>query len=185
MRRFKKSSSEPFGGLAGWLFADVAIVLAIALAASQVIRQSDDDGAISERVPTTQPPQEETISVPDTQQGSVDVREIVLSNVCVSDPTSLPLAELAIEERLFEQEVPAETRFGVLLVYAGYREADPTDYLVNRQQSAKERAEIFRDMIKQWDRLGQERWVKDLGYDGGTDINCYKLSLLRELKSDQ
>lgn len=182
MRRFKKTSSEPFGGLAGWLFADVAIVLAIALAASQVIRQPDDDGAIPEPVPTTQPPRTETTSATDTQQGSVDVREIVLSDVCVSDPTSLPLAKLAIEMRLLEQRVPAETQFGVLLVYAGYRGDNSTDLLVNQQNSAKERAEAFRDTIKQWDRLGKERWVKDLGHDGGTDINCYKLYLLRELQ---
>ena len=182
MRRFKNTSSEPFGGLAGWLFADVAIVLAIALAASQVIRQPDDDGAIPEPVSTTQPPQEESSSVLDTQQGSVDVREIILSNVCVNDLTSLPLAEVAIEERLLEEKVPTETQFGVLLVYAGYREDNPTDDLANRQQSAKNRAKTFRDMIKQWDRLGKERWVKDLGHDGGTDINCYKLYLLRELQ---
>jgi hypothetical protein len=185
VRRLKNSSSESFGGLAGWLFADVAIVLAIALATSQVIRQPEDDGAPPEPVPTTQPPPTESTPATDSQQGSVDVREIVLSDVCVSDPTSLPLAELAIEERLREQKVSSETQFGVLLVYAGYRGDNSTDSLIDQQDRAKGRAEAFRDMIKQWDRLGQERWVKDLGHDGGTDINCYKLYLLRELKSDR
>ena len=183
MRRLKKSSSEPFGGLAGWLFADVAIVLAIALAASQVVRQTDDGRVIPEPPATTVPTP--TTTLPADQRGSVDVKEIVLSDVCVSDPTSLPLAELAIEERLLEQKVSAETQFGVLLIYAGYRGDNSTDFLVEQQDRAKERAETFRDMIKQWDRLGQERWVKDLGHDKGTDINCYKLYLLRELKSDR
>ena len=182
MRRLRRSSAEPFGGLAGWLFADVAIVLAIALAASQVIRQPDDDGAITEPTPTTLPKTTETTTFPDDQRGSVDVKEIVLSDVCIDNPGSTQLTETAIKEKLREAQVPEETKFGVVLVYAGYRESVPTEELATRQDDAKKRAETIRDTLRLWSRLSQERWVKDLGHDAGTNLGCYKFYLLRELE---
>lgn len=182
MRRLKKSSSEPFGGLAGWLFADVAIVLAIALAASQVIRQPNDDVAALEPPTTTLPKPTVTTAVPVDQRGSVDVKEIVISDVCIDNPESTELVEDAIEEKLRQAQVPEETKFGVVLIYAGYRERAPTEELATRQKGAKERAEIVRDTLREWSRLTKERWVKDLGHDAGTDFDCYKLYLLRELE---
>jgi hypothetical protein len=156
-------------------------VLAIALATSQVIRQPDDDGVLPEPPPTTLPEPTAT-TVPEEQRGSVDVKEIVLSDVCIDNPDSLQLTETAIKEKLRGSQVPEETRFGVVLIYAGYRERVPTDDLATRQDDAKERAEVVRDTLRDWARLSKERWVKDLGHDAGTDLGCYKLYLLRELE---
>jgi hypothetical protein len=182
MRRSKKDGADQYGGLAGWLFADVALVLAIAFLSSQVIGGLNEDN----QTPATTTTTTTTTTTPQElgQRGSVDVKEIVISGVCVSDPTSLTLASQEVGRMLLDEGVSTESQFGVVLVYAGYRELAPTEDLAQRQAAAKERAEIFRDTMKRWPRLSNERWVKDLGHDAGTNLGCYKLYLLRELKND-
>jgi len=185
MRRSRSNESDQYGGLAGWLFADVALVLAVAFLSSQVIGNDQQKSADAKKpsVQTTVPKVASTLPQPN-QRGSVDVKEIVLSNVCVSDPESVSLATQQIESKLVEAGVPESSKFGVALVYAGYREVTPTDDLADRQAAAKERAEVFRETLKLWSRLTNERWVKDLGHDQGTDVGCYKLYLLKELRND-
>jgi hypothetical protein len=185
MRRSKKNGTDQYGGLAGWLFADVALVLAIAFLSSQVIGgpNEDDEPPVTTTTSTTLPGTATTL-LETSQPGSVDVKEIVISGVCVSDPTSIALASQRVEKKLLDAGVSTDSQFGVVLVYAGYRELAPTQDLAERQAEAKKRAEIFRDTMKRWPRLSNERWVKDLGHDAGTNIGCYKLYLLRELKND-
>jgi len=182
MRRSKKDGADQYGGLAGWLFADVALVLAIAFLSSQVIGGLNEDNQPPATTTSTTLPGTATTLLETSQPGSVDVKEIVISGVCVSDPTSIALASQRVEEKLLG--VSTESQFGVVLVYAGYRELAPTEDLAQRQAAAKERAEIFRDTMKRWPRLSNRRWVKDLGHDAGTNLGCYKLYLLRELKND-
>lgn len=183
MRRSKRDGTDQYGGLAGWLFADVALVLAIAFLSSQVIGGLRED-------PEEPPVTTTTVSVTATtlletgQRGSVNVKEIVIPGVCVSDPTSIALAAQQVDTMLLNQGVSTDSQFGVVLVYAGYGEVAPTQDLAERQAAAKERAEIFRDTMTQWPRLSSERWVKDLGHDKGTNLGCYRLYLLRELKND-
>ncbi len=185
MRRSRRNDSDQYGGLAGWLFADVALVLAVAFLSSQVIGNDGKKPADAKKPPveTTVPKIASTLPQPN-QRGSVDVKEIVLSNVCVSDPESVSLVTQRIESKLVEAGVPASSKFGVALVYAGYRELTPSGELKELQAAAKERAEVFRETLKRWSRLTNERWVKDLGHDQGTEIGCYKLYLLKELKND-
>jgi hypothetical protein len=184
MRRSKKNGTDQFGGLAGWLFADVALVLAIAFLSSQVIGGLNEDDEPTATTTSTSLPGTATTLLETNQRGSVDVKEIVISGVCVSDPTSIALVSQRVEEKLLEKEVSTDSQFGVVLVYAGYNGAASTQDLAERQAEAKERAEVFRDTMKRWSRLSNERWVKDLGHDAGTYIGCYKLYLLQELKND-
>lgn len=185
MRRSRNNESDLFGGLAGWLFADVALVLAVAFLSSQVIGNVEPEPPGPEEPPveTTVPEITSTLPQPD-QRGSVDVKEIVLSNVCVSDPEAVSKTTKEVELKLIEAGVPASSKFGVALIYAGYREVAPTGDLKDRQEAANNRAKDFRDTLKSWSRLTKERWVKDLGHDQGTDLGCYKLYLLKELKND-
>lgn len=183
MRRSKRDGTDQYGGLAGWLFADVALVLAIAFLSSQVIGGLREDPEEPPVTTTTVPGTTTTLQGPGLR-GSVDVEEIVVSGVCVSDPTSITLTSQQVEKKLVDAGVSTDSQFGVVLVYAGYRELAPTQDLAERQAAAKERAEFFRDTLKRWPRLSNERWVKDLGHDAGTNIGCYKLYLLRELKND-
>ena len=188
MRRSKKDGADQYGGLAGWLFADVALVLAIAFLSSQVIGglNEDDESPATTTTTTTSTTLSSTATtlLETGQRGAVDVKEIVISGVCVSDPTSIALASQQVDKMLLNQGVSTDSQFGVVLVYAGYRELAPTQDLAERQAAAKERAKIFRDTMKRWPRLSNERWVKDLGHDAGTNIGCYKLYLLRELKNE-
>ena len=184
MRRSKKDGADQYGGLAGWLFADVALVLAIAFLSSQVIGGlNEDDESLATTTSTTLSSTATTL-LETGQRGAVDVKEIVISGVCVSDPTSIALASQQVDKMLLDEGESTNSQFGVVLVYAGYRELAPTQDLAERQAAAKERAEIFRDTMKRWPRLSNERWVKDLGHDAGTNIGCYKLYLLRELKNE-
>lgn len=188
MRRKRHNNPDAYGGLAGWLFADVALVLALAFLSSQVVGEVPAEGEPEVDEPSGPVVPESPEETPGLEQidgtGAVDVKEIELSRVCVGESQLGSLAEVAtrVEDKLVELNVPEDSSFGVVLVYAGYREVQPTDSLEVRQANAKARAAQFRDTIREWSRLSKERWVKDLGHDGGTDFGCYKLYLLRELR---
>lgn len=184
MRRSKRDGTDQYGGLAGWLFADVALVLAIAFLSSQVIGGLNEADESPATTTSTTLSSTATTLLETDQRGSVNVKEIVISGVCVSDPTSIALVSQQVDKMLLNQGVSTDSQFGVVLVYAGYGEVAPTQDLAERQAAAKERAEIFRDTMTQWQRLSNERWVKDLGHDKGTNLGCYRLYLLRELKND-
>lgn len=183
MRRSKRSRSDPYGGLAGWLFADVALVLAFAFLSSQVISARSNDSKGVKKPPVATPILIVTTTAPkSSQSGLVDVKEIVLSDVCISNPLSLASSVQQIEQKLRDKGEPAESNFGVVLLYAGYRGA--SGELVDRQADAKDRAAVLQDTLRLWSRLSNKRWVKDLGHDAGTNENCYKLYLLRELNNN-
>jgi len=189
VRRKTKADPVAYGGLAGWLFADVALVLSLAFLSSQVVGRDRGDGQTPEgpAVTTTLPPATPNLD-PETDKpsGAVDVKEILLKSVCVKEGEleSLDVLTARVQSKLLDQSVSEDSKFGVILVYAGYRELEPTDSLELRQSKAKGRAEQFRDTIRGWSRLSKERWVKDLGHDGGTDLGCYKLYLLRQSLAD-
>jgi hypothetical protein len=185
MRRSRKSDANQFGSLAGWLFADIALVLAFAFLSSKVVGRSSADAASSRTTTTTttttQPPTSNT-SQPESSGASV--REIILPEVCISDPASLIAAYPKVEAKLREAKQSPTAKFSVLLIYAGYRGASTDQDPLAQQDEAKERARVLRDTLQRWSRLSKENWVKDLGHDRGTTIGCYKLYLLKELKND-
>ena len=179
MRRSRKSDANQFGSLAGWLFADIALVLAIAFLSSKVVGRSPADAAPSRTTTTTT-----TSNTSQPESAGASVREIILPEVCISDPASLIAAYPKVETKLREAKQSPTAKFSVLLIYAGYRGASADQDPLVLQDEAKERARVLRDTLQRWSRLSKENWVKDLGHDRGTTIGCYKLYLLKELKND-
>ncbi len=119
-----------------------------------------------------------------TEASGASVREITLSEVCISDPDSLIAAHPKVEAKLREKNESPTAKFSVLLIYAGYGGASSDQDPLVLQDEAKERARVLRDTLQRWSRLSKENWGKDLGHDRGTTIGCYKLYLLKELKND-
>ena len=179
MRRSQKSAANQFGSLAGWLFADIALVLAIAFLSSKVVGRSPADAAPSRTTTTTT-----TSNTSQPESAGASVREIILPEVCIGDPASLIAASPKVEAKLREAKQSPSAKFSVLLIYAGYRGASADQDPLVLQDEAKERARVLRDTLQRWSRLSKENWVKDLGHDRGTTIGCYKLYLLKELKND-
>jgi hypothetical protein len=179
MRRSKKHESEQYGGLAGWLFADIALVLALAFLSSKVIGKSPAEAARTTTTTTT--PLPPGVSRP---ASAVNVKEIELDEVCIANPKSFNDARRRIEAQLATKKVPPNTRFGVMLIYAGYDGTVSDEDLKVVQDDARQLARDLRDTMQSWPSLNSERWIRDLGHDGGTSPGCYKIYLLRQLSND-
>ena len=189
MRRSRRNDSDQYGGLAGWLFADIALVLALAFLSSKVVGRNSVDAAprgttTTTTTTTTQPPASATSQQKSTEASGASVREITLSEVCISDPDSLIAAYPKVEAKLREKNESPTAKFSVLLIYAGYGGASSDQDPLVLQDEAKERARVLRDTLQRWSRLSKENWVKDLGHDRGTTIGCYKLYLLKAIDND-
>jgi hypothetical protein len=189
MRRSRRNDSDQYGGLAGWLFADIALVLALAFLSSKVIGRNSVDAqpgitTTTTTTTTTQPPASATSQQKSTEASGASVREIALSEVCISDPDSLFAAYPKVEAKLREENESPTAKFSVLLIYAGYAGASSDQDPLVLQDEAKERARVLRDTLQGWSRLSKENWVKDLGHDRGTTIGCYKLYLLKAIEND-
>lgn len=89
MRRKRHNNPDAYGGLAGWLFADVALVLALAFLSSQVVGEVPAEGEPEVDEPSGPVVPESPEETPGLEQidgtGAVDVKEIELSRVCVGE----------------------------------------------------------------------------------------------------
>ena len=158
MRGSRRRYEMP-GGLVGWLFADVALVLMIVFSGSKIIvptttttttsSSSSSSSSSSTSTTSTLPP---ATSVP---EGGVELEAIETGAMEIgTDPGDGVASRL--DERLAElleagaiSEVP--DKVGVVLVYGGAR----TDGNVNR---AKERACQVRDaLLREWGRVDEGR----------------------------
>jgi hypothetical protein len=144
------------GGLVGWLFADVALVLMIVFSGSKIIvptttttTTTATSTSSSTSTTSTLPP---ATSVP---EGGVELEAIETGAIAIGSKPGDGVAS-RLDERLTElleagaiSEVP--DKVGVVLVYGGAR----TDGNVNR---AKKRACQVRDaLLREWSRIDEGR----------------------------
>ena len=152
--------------LAGWLFADLSIVLALIFMSSKLESSvSSSDTATS----TTTP-----ISEIESSYGvSVDPQEIT---VRISDPSDATQIFNEIEAELKRQGVPESMKFGVVLIYAGV-----TDESQDAEKKAQDRSEEIEESLESWGRLTDKRWISGSMHDSSVLYPDVKFKLLEDL----
>lgn len=152
--------------LAGWLFADLSIVLALIFMSSKLESSvSSSDTATS----TTTP-----ISEIESSYGvSVDPQEIT---VRISDPSDATQIFNEIEAELKRQGVPESMKFGVVLIYAGV-----TDESQDAEKKAQDRSEEIEESLESWGRLTDKRWISGGMHDSSVLYPDVKFKLLEDL----
>ena len=162
-RKIRKTNS-----LAGWLFADLSIVLALIFMSSKLQFSVPSD----ETTTTTTMP----ISEIETSYGvSVDPKEIT---VRISDPGNATQIFNEIETKLRSQGVPENMKFGVVLIYAGV--TDESQYAENE---ARSRSKKIEESLKNWGRLTDKRWVSGKMSDKAVSYPNVKFKLLEDLSN--
>lgn len=154
--------------LAGWLFADLSIVLALIFMSSKL----QSSVLIDDTTTTTTTP----ISEIETSYGvSVDPKEIT---VRISDPSNATQIFNEIEAELKSRGVPENMKFGVVLIYAGV--TDESQYAENE---ARSRSKKIEESLKNWNRLTNKRWVSGKMSDKAVSYPVVKFKLLEDLSS--
>lgn len=155
--------------LAGWLFADLALVLFVIFLPSRI---SGDDN-------TREP---KNASAPTTQPGGrgVQPEPVELTITIEGDQPSVDEVRIALEDGLRNQEIPEETKFGVVQVLAGIRGEDSTDSRDNAADRAGAVAKIL-EKIADAESADDGRlrpWLYTLsGSDSGLGYPKFKLRL--------
>jgi hypothetical protein len=181
MRRSRRSPADNNGGLAGWLFADIALVLALVFLGSQIAMAPDDQGEsgpTTTPTSTTEPPVATTLT---PNRPGVSVNPVVLDNVCVSNPQDSNLVISEVDATLDRIGKQAGLSFGVAIVKAGYDSATASQSLEEKQSTAKQKSRQFASSLEAWPRLTSRYWVKGNEFDGGTPVGCYQITLLEDL----
>jgi hypothetical protein len=165
-REIRKTNS-----LAGWLFADLSIVLALIFMSSQ-LQSSVSNG---ETIPTTTTTTLPTAEIATIYGVSVDPKEIT---VRISDPSNAIQIFNEIEKELKSQGVPENLKFGVVLVYAGV-----TDDSQDAENEARSRSTKIEESLKNWGRLTNKRWVTGKMSDKAVSYPNVKFKLLEDLSN--
>ena len=156
--------------LAGWLFADLSIVLALIFMSSK-LQSSVSSGDTGTTKTTTIP-----ISEIETSYGvSVDPKEIT---VRIADPSDATQIFSEIEAELRSQGVPENMKFGVVLIYAGV-----TDESQYAEIEARSRSAEIEKSLKNWNRLTNKRWVSGKMSDKAVSYPIVKFKLLEDLSN--
>ena len=161
-----RTGTRQNNSLAGWLFADLSIVLALIFMSSKLESSvSSSDTATS----TTTP-----ISEIESSYGvSVDPQEIT---VRISDPSDATQIFNEIEAELKRQGVPESMKFGVVLIYAGV-----TDESQDAEKKAQDRSEEIEESLESWGRLTDKRWISGGMHDSSVLYPDVKFKLLEDL----
>lgn len=164
------------GSLVGWLFADVALVLMIVFAGSNVSVPSITT-TISPATTTTTALSSETTIAPSTTvlEGGVQLEALETGALSIGLTPGDGVVQ-RLEERLevllesgFLSEVPES--FGVILIYAGARTAADVS-------AAKERACLVRDvLLAEWLRIEEDRVYFKCFHDLNLENGFVKFSL--------
>lgn len=164
------------GSLVGWLFADVALVLMIVFAGSNVSMPSTTTTTSPTTTTTTAPSSETTIAPSTTVlEGGVQLEALETGALSIGLTPGDGVVQ-RLEERLevlvedgFLSEIPES--FGVILIYAGAR----TDADVS---AAKERACLVRDvLLVEWLRIEEGRVYFKCFHDLNLENGFVKFSL--------
>jgi hypothetical protein len=153
--------------LAGWLFADLSIVLALVFMSSQ-IRSLPEDLNLNLSTTTTT----EVFG-----NSGVSVKPIELIFEMSSSSNSKQIVE-ELENALTDQGVSPIVKFGVVLVLAG-----PSDRSPEAQSSAQERSRQIARALEKWGRLTARYWVNGNGSDQGIEYPKVKVRLLEDLST--
>jgi hypothetical protein len=157
--------------LAGWLFADLSIVLALVFMSSQM-RSAPVDLATDVSTTTTTTTTTEVLS-----NSGVSVEPIELIFEISSSTDSLRI-QAELERALTQKGISPNIRFGVVLVLAG-----PIDSSQEAQSSAQERSRQIARALETWDRLTPRYWVNGNGSDKGINYPEVKVRLLEDLSN--
>lgn len=166
------------GSLVGWLFADVALVLMIVFAGSNVsVPTTTTSSSSSTSTTTTTLPSSETTVAPSTTvlEGGVQLEALETGALAIGlTPGDGVVQRLEARlEDLIESGFLSETpeRFGVILIYAGAK----TDGDVS---AAKERACLVRDaLLQDWMRIEEGRVYFKCFHDLNLENDFVKFSL--------
>jgi hypothetical protein len=154
--------------LAGWLFADLSIVLALVFMSSQM-RSAPVDLATDVSTTTTTT----TTEVLSNSGVSVEPIELIFE---ISSSTDSLRIQAELERALTQKGISPNIRFGVVLVLAG-----PIDSSQEAQSSAQERSRQIARALETWDRLTPRYWVNGNGSDKGINHPRVKIRLLEDL----
>ena len=152
--------------LAGWLFADLSIVLALVFMSSQM-RSAPVDLTTDVSTTTT------TTEVLNNSGVSVEPIELIFE---ISSSTDSLRIQAELESALTQKGISPNIKFGVVLVLAG-----PSDSSQEAQSSAQERSRQIARTLETWDRLTPRYWVNGNGSDKGINYPMVKVRLLEDL----
>ena len=152
--------------LAGWLFADLSIVLALVFMSSQM-RSAPVDLNTDVSTTTT------TTEVLNNSGVSVEPIELIFE---ISSSTDSLRIQAELESALTQKGISPTIKFGVVLVLAG-----PSDSSQEAQSSAQERSRQIARTLETWDRLTPRYWVNGNGSDKGINYPMVKVRLLEDL----
>jgi len=164
-----RSRVERRASMAGWLFADLSIVLAILFIGSSL--SSSDSEVQAESSTTT--------TVDDAQGSSLNLKPHKVT-VAISDPKNAAYVQSQLEEALKKEDwFTPTTKFGVVIIHAG------TGMLLDQVSisEAKVRAAEVGRSLNSWDRLTPKRWIWGDQYDKSKLPNQYLFTMLEDLTS--
>ena len=160
------SNRRQNNSLAGWLFADLSIVLALVFMSSQM--RSAPVDLNTDVSPTTT-----TTEVLNNSGVSVEPIELIFE---ISSSTDSLRIQAELESALTQKGISPNIKFGVVLVLAG-----PSDSSQEAQSSAQERSRQIARTLETWDRLTPRYWVNGNGSDKGINYPMVKVRLLEDL----
>lgn len=172
-RRGKRQNNS----LAGWLFADLSLVLALIFMSSKlnfsdsVPPPSTTTTTITTTITTT------TTSKIETKKDGVSVNPKVII-VRISNPDKAAQIFDEIKAELKNQGVPEYIKFGVVLIYAGV--TDDSQYA---EKEAQDRSEKIEKSLKSWGRLTDKRWISGGMHDSSVLYPDVKFKLLEDLSN--
>ena len=153
--------------LAGWLFADLSIVLALVFMSSQMRSAPASQDA--------EPSSPTTTEVLNISGVSVEPIEVTLR---MSSSTSPSRIQAELEGALIKKGISPTIRFGVVLVLAG-----PSDSSLEAQSLAQERSRQIANALETWIRLTPRHWVNGNVSDNNLDYPEVKIRLLEDLSN--
>ncbi|NBO54718.1 MAG: hypothetical protein EBU84_09020 [Actinobacteria bacterium] len=163
MSRISKSQA----GLAGWLFADLSLVLTIVMIGSS-ITASDIE---------VRPEDPSTTTVGTSLGNSLDVNPIKIT-VLISNPRNPGEVQSQLESVLnAQQKLGKSTRFGVVIIHGGT--GGPLNS--STKNAAQSRAGDVAESLRTWSRLTTRRWISGNQAIESDDIREFQVTLLEDL----
>ena len=162
-----KSIRRQNNSLAGWLFADLSIVLALVFMSSQM-RSTPAEMSNESSITTT-------TTNPNSASSGVSVEPITVIFELSSNLNPAQV-QAKLEDALAKKGVPSGMKFGVVLILAG-----ATDDSSEAQLVAQQKSEQIEQALLAWDRLTLNRWVNGSGFDKSLKDPIMKVRLLQDL----
>ena len=163
--------------LAGWLFADLSLVLAILFIGSTTSTEERESAPPPTSTPatTTTDSSTTTTTAPSNPEGNSLNVEPIKVIVSITDPDNELGVQKSLESALRSiRKLKKSTRFGVVIVHGGTG-GDPD------LRGGKSRATRAAISLNSWERLTTKRWIWGDQAFQGLRINQYQFTLLEDL----